>query len=540
MLFVETKATAAASTRKTAIRVALILAGLALLGLYVQRLLLPSVGLFHDDGVYLVTAKALASGQGYRIISLPTPIPQTKYPILFPAILAVVWKMFPNFPSNLFVLKLVPFLAALAWFGLVYRWYRREQLSQIQAITLTSVMAFAPWVVFVSSTLLSETLFFALTMAALLLIRRLEKCAGSGGYLPVWAGALAGAATLSRMVGIALIIAGTFSLLRKNNRGAALFLAASLAVCLPWFAWTSHNTAVKGSQAYYTAENYGTWNVVFNYTPEQKLNIEVTNLAAAIGSFGSLFEYRLAGVAVLIALALLAGFILDIRAGGFTSIHVYCISYFCLILLWAWMPLRFLVVLTPLLLLFALRFIQACQNRTHWRWLPAGALLLAGPMLAEDLHQLQQSLQTGAIPSPGSPNKPPIRWREYEQIASWLRVNTPPDAVIMGTVDPVYFLYSGRASVRSFSADPYLLFYSPLHSDDSLGRASDLVRNLKRNHVTAFVSTPLSEAKALKRVTDGALALAPSAFHLALQLPDPDYRVYLVDPDRLPLIPDLP
>jgi hypothetical protein len=45
----------------------------------------PAVGINHDDGIYLVTAKALAEWEGYRIISLPTNPPQTKYPILFPA-----------------------------------------------------------------------------------------------------------------------------------------------------------------------------------------------------------------------------------------------------------------------------------------------------------------------------------------------------------------------------------------------------------------------------------------------------------------------
>jgi len=65
----------------------------------------PAVGMFHDDGVYLVTAKALATGQGYRIISLPEEIPQTKYPILFPLVLSGVWRLAPEFPENVFVLK---------------------------------------------------------------------------------------------------------------------------------------------------------------------------------------------------------------------------------------------------------------------------------------------------------------------------------------------------------------------------------------------------------------------------------------------------
>src|SRR5689334_18047232 len=80
----------------------------------------PAVGLYHDDGVYLTTAKALATGQGYRIISLPDEIPQTKYPILFPLTLATMWKLSPHFPNNAFLLKLVPLSFGLAWLVLSY------------------------------------------------------------------------------------------------------------------------------------------------------------------------------------------------------------------------------------------------------------------------------------------------------------------------------------------------------------------------------------------------------------------------------------
>ena len=41
---------------------------------------LPSLGAYHDDGVYLATAKAIAEGKGYRIESLPDERWQSKYP----------------------------------------------------------------------------------------------------------------------------------------------------------------------------------------------------------------------------------------------------------------------------------------------------------------------------------------------------------------------------------------------------------------------------------------------------------------------------
>src|SRR5712692_7478162 len=55
----------------------------------------------NDDAVYVVTAKALANGQGYRTISLPLEPPQTKYPPLYPLLLSLIWRLYPQFPANL-------------------------------------------------------------------------------------------------------------------------------------------------------------------------------------------------------------------------------------------------------------------------------------------------------------------------------------------------------------------------------------------------------------------------------------------------------
>src|ERR1035437_6417164 len=80
----------------------------------------PGVGLTHDDGIYLATAKALATGKGYTIISLPHEIRQTKYPVLFPLLLSLVWRVDPSFPRNIGFLKLIPLLATAAWIFGVY------------------------------------------------------------------------------------------------------------------------------------------------------------------------------------------------------------------------------------------------------------------------------------------------------------------------------------------------------------------------------------------------------------------------------------
>ena len=55
----------------------------------------PHLGLFHDDSLFWVTARSLAGGGGYRIQSLPGEPYQTKYPPLYPLLLAAVWKLNP-------------------------------------------------------------------------------------------------------------------------------------------------------------------------------------------------------------------------------------------------------------------------------------------------------------------------------------------------------------------------------------------------------------------------------------------------------------
>jgi len=72
----------------------------------------PRFGEFHDDSVYYVTAKSLASGGGYRIESLPGEPAQTKYPPLYPLILSVAWRLDPQFPHNL------PIAAWISWLAL--------------------------------------------------------------------------------------------------------------------------------------------------------------------------------------------------------------------------------------------------------------------------------------------------------------------------------------------------------------------------------------------------------------------------------------
>ena len=133
-------------------------------GIYLVAWLAPAIGLFHDDVVYLESAKSLAAGHGYLIESLPTPIPQTKYPPLWPALLA----LFLLVSQNPLWLKLPAMLCTVGWLLLSYRLLRKMGANQLGALGLVLIVAASPTTVFLASHLLSEPLFALLVTASII------------------------------------------------------------------------------------------------------------------------------------------------------------------------------------------------------------------------------------------------------------------------------------------------------------------------------------------------------------------------------------
>lgn len=85
-----------------------------------QQLMVGAVGGYHDDGIYLSTARALAEGRGYRLVNLPGEPPQTKYPILYPAALAAVWRLAPSLPEGTWLMQLLTLGSGAALVSLGY------------------------------------------------------------------------------------------------------------------------------------------------------------------------------------------------------------------------------------------------------------------------------------------------------------------------------------------------------------------------------------------------------------------------------------
>jgi hypothetical protein len=194
-------------------------------------------GLMVDDAWYVVLAKALAQGEGFRLISsAATPI-LPSVPPGFPALLSPVFLVTPAFPGNLVWLKLISVLAmfgagAVCWFDFT----RYRGVPPGPAAMLVAATVLTPSIVFLAtSTVMAECVFTLAIIVATLMVERAARDESRSIGRPMAAGAAVAAATLVRSAGVALFAAAIlYLLLARRWRHAAILGLTVLACLAPW------------------------------------------------------------------------------------------------------------------------------------------------------------------------------------------------------------------------------------------------------------------------------------------------------------------
>ncbi len=507
----------------------------ALLVPYAIGYMAPGFDVYHDDGMYLVTAKAVAEGAGYRIISLPDPIPQTRYPPMFPLALAAVWKIFPNFSQNIYALKLVPFGCAIGWLWLFFVYIRGKLGVLGPAAWLLFLSAASPWVLFSSVAFMSESMFAFFLTAVLLLIDRMLQLDRIIWWKVTLASAIAAAAILTRTAGLPLLVAGSGAFIwRRKFKESAVFLMVVIALVSPWWIWSSrHGGAIENSvNAYYGGSISANLGLLSSFSWSQRLSVLGTNIAGALISPGGLMGFIPTTFGFLLCLALAAlviyGFVLDVR-DGITALNLFIFFYEGMLLLWPWPSIRFLGPVLPFLLYYAYLGLVDIAARIPRVRFPSkvaawSCTVLVIPFASHALvMETKSALRNGTERFPLEEQK---NWPATLSAMQWVSRNTPPDAILLGD-DATIFLLTGRRAIGLFYFDPFEFSYARDHRD-SLGSESQFISGILAAKVDYAIYASDSRGMQLRLAREQierAAADHPAAF---AEVNDPAVRSYVI------------
>ena len=351
-----------------------------------------------DDGWYILLAKSLADGTGYRMISSPFQDVVPLYPPGFPALLSLVFQVNPVFPQNVWLLKSVSIAAMLA-VGVLTYWYLkgRDMKTELAAIIAAAVTITPAFVFLATSTVMTECVFTLCQLAALLLIQHSVENTGPrrARILTVAAAFAAAVNVLIRSAGVSVVLAiGLWLLKERLWTRAALFGGVVVICILPWMLFarahapTPSQRATHGGSIVYSygeqiwmrwAGDPASGNVTLRDIPARvATNVvdvfargmagiflpsllrgpsesgeEMVALGGAAGlGFGGMGSARITmAISVAISAVVLLGFVHTVR-NGVTAAELLLPISLAIIFVWPFWTFRFLVPLTPYLFFY--------------------------------------------------------------------------------------------------------------------------------------------------------------------------------------------
>ena len=206
-----------------------------------------AAGLYVDDAWYIVLAKALWAGEGFRLISSATTPLLPAFPPGFPMILAPVVGVFPDFPDNVTALKTVSIVAMFGVGIATYRYLLRAyEAPPFVAGAVAVITVLTPAFVFLAtSSVMAEATFTLAQLGFALAVEGASRRSDQPSIRDAAVcGVIAGVTLLIRLAGIATIAAGVLYLARRRGWRTAAVCAAIAAACYaPWALYAAANRA---------------------------------------------------------------------------------------------------------------------------------------------------------------------------------------------------------------------------------------------------------------------------------------------------------
>jgi hypothetical protein len=509
-------------------RAPFIVAAIALFAGLVAVNALP-IGGFYDDSFYVILAKSLATGHGYRNLNLPGAPFATHYPPGYPLLLALLWLIGPAFPANLVLFKVANAVLLAVAAGFAFRLGReRMGLGTTPALIATVVGTATTPALYLSSMLLSETMFLALVVPFLLWAERAASREDADWREALALGAAVGVLFLVRSQAIALVGALALVLMmRRRWRDALLASAASIAVVSPWLLWVAAHDSFPAPMR----GDYGSYFAWFTDGLHERGFGMITetlrrNLPDIFGHVAHRFQPPTlplpeALFSICVALLGLVGLVRVARRTPVT--FLFLLGYLGIVAVWPFAPVRFVLGVWVLLMLVIASGADALLDdgvpNVSWH-LPkvrrarrgsalATAAVLVFGVITYNVRGYQRHWWA---------NTQDLSSRWIAPKLHWIAANTDTSAVIATDHDEgTVYLYTGRHAVpvTTFTAVQYL---EPRSVDAEAATLRELTAYYKPQYLvlSAVQLRPFAAAMSTSGIAlgDGTHKVVPWAFTL--------------------------
>jgi hypothetical protein len=427
------------------------------------------VGVFYDDALYAILGKALATGQGYRYINVPGAPVAVHYPPGYPALLALLWRISPEFPENLALFKFAnaALLGVVAFF--THRFAtRRLGFDDLAAAGVALAATITVPALLLSSNVISEIFFLALLLP--LLIHAEGGARRRGVSEAAFLGVIAGLLCLVRSHAIALLPAiAIVHALDKRYREAVAVIVAGAAALAPWLLWVHRFDPLIPDTLRGQYGSYAAWFLDGVHTNGVGLLIGslVQNLttcwAIVARSFSPVTNPAIDAVAVTAVLVLMiSGAKALARQARVTLVFVAC--YAVIVLVWPFSPLRFVWGIWPLLVLMMASGAglmlrpSTLQRSARARAIRIGGAVATAVVLLGALTFNVRGYVNGWWATVSRSVGPRIQ----PQLV-WVADHTLPSDVIAADDEGAVYLYTGRLAIpaAAFTTDQYLRARQP-------------------------------------------------------------------------------
>ena len=497
-----------------------------------------SLGLFHDDGVYVVVAKALAENAGYRISSLPGEPAQTKYPFFYSYLLSWLWSLQPEFPENVLLLKSLNIIVLIGIYFASLRLYRCvSPHGRVGAVGFAVLVCINPLVFTFTDYAVSDLLFVLLALGALVVSHRNTFFPSTVLSLAV----IAGLACLNRLAAASLALAGLLDAFRRwGLKGGAVFAGTTGIIIAPWLYWVWSQPKPSFSLlSYYSAYDFASEQIGMAEKLARHSEIIYANALYILSAVNLLYLLPLLPVLI----PLVSGLTLLGMAASRSSSDLFSwwflIFSLALLLIWPFQPARYMAPLAPVLVLFLFRGMAAAE---HWLkkrggdyaakplvvklpWVTVVFLLvLQGVWISSYLLIRDPNTTRGGFGS-----RMAYSWSGFEESFAWIRDNTRPETKLATAYDPMYFLYTGRQAIRPALHRPATYFYPYGAAKPDVGSVAEVKAVLDSMGIEYLIIDPMqgyAEGGATTRLLEELIVAYGNDARPVFTSTDGKHRVY--------------